>query len=473
MKKITFLMAALLVAVSSIYAQNLAIGKTTTASTEIQVASNAVDGDPDGRSRWESASEDPQWITIDLEESTAIGRVVLDWEGAYGKEYKIQVSENNADWTDIYTETNSDGGIDDITLSGTGRYIRMYGTVRGTPWGYSLYEFEVYAPIATEKDASLDDIMIDGVSVEGFASGISSYSYGLLQGTTTVPEVTVSTSNESANAVVTEANTIPGTTTIEVTSSDLSTTATYTVQFIIDTPSSAAPTPAQNEANVISVYSDNYSNNLMLNSNPYWGQTTVVTEEDLESDYALKYADLNYQGMEYTSTDVSGMEYVHLDYFTGDATELQFAVISEGPLENAYDIAANEGIVTGQWVSLNIPLTEYSTPDLTKAFQFKTVGNGTIYLDNLYFWKGTTTAVSELDSEALSIAPNPVMSILEIKGASTIDKIELFDLSGKIVMAEFPANAFSKLDVSSLAKGIYVAKITMGGVVKTQKIIKQ
>jgi hypothetical protein len=41
--------------------------------------------------------------------------------------------------------TNGDGGVDDLAgLSGTGRYVRILGTRRGTPWGYSLWEFEVY-----------------------------------------------------------------------------------------------------------------------------------------------------------------------------------------------------------------------------------------------------------------------------------------------------------------------------------------
>ena len=31
-------------------------------------------------------------------------------------------------------------------MTGTGRYIRMYGTARGTQYGYSLWEFQVFAP---------------------------------------------------------------------------------------------------------------------------------------------------------------------------------------------------------------------------------------------------------------------------------------------------------------------------------------
>ena len=59
----------------------------------------------------------------------------------------------------------------------------------------------------------------------------------------------------------------------------------------------------------------------------------------------LEYANLNYQGLEYPATDVSAMEYVHLDYYTDDATALDFFLISANPaVENAYTIS----IVTGE-----------------------------------------------------------------------------------------------------------------------------
>src|SRR5439155_12046768 len=53
----------------------------------------------------------------------------------------------------IYSTTTGDGGIDDLTgLSGSGRYVRMYGTLRATQYGYSLWEYEIYTgsgPTAT------------------------------------------------------------------------------------------------------------------------------------------------------------------------------------------------------------------------------------------------------------------------------------------------------------------------------------
>ncbi|MFI5912862.1 chitosanase [Dactylosporangium sp. NPDC051541] len=125
----------------------LSQGRPATASSEESAelgAGNAVDGD--GTSRWGSEEGvDPQWIAVDLGESHAISRVRLRWETAYGKAYEIQTSPDGQGWTTIGATTAGDGGTDELTgLSGAGRFVRMYGTARGTKWGYSLFAFEVY-----------------------------------------------------------------------------------------------------------------------------------------------------------------------------------------------------------------------------------------------------------------------------------------------------------------------------------------
>ncbi|MFD8525942.1 discoidin domain-containing protein [Streptosporangium canum] len=105
----------------------------------------AVDGNLTS-TRWASLEgSDPQWIRVDLGAVSPISRVKLFWEAAYGEAYKIQVSADAATWTTVYSTSSGDGGEDDLTgLSGSGRYVRMYGTARGTEYGYSLYEFQVF-----------------------------------------------------------------------------------------------------------------------------------------------------------------------------------------------------------------------------------------------------------------------------------------------------------------------------------------
>jgi len=125
---------------------NLALNKPVTCSSIENTGtpcSNAVDGN--SGTRWSSAFSDPQWIRVDLGSTKPITRVKLNWEAAYGKSYQIQTSNDATNWTTIYSTTTGNGGIDDLTgLSGSGRYVRVNGTVRATQYGYSLWDFEVY-----------------------------------------------------------------------------------------------------------------------------------------------------------------------------------------------------------------------------------------------------------------------------------------------------------------------------------------
>lgn len=148
----------------SITEGNLALNKVVTASSILvgYEASKAVDGST--ASRWSSVNSDPQGIYVDLGDTYTINRVLLYWEAAYGKAYKLQVSNDAANWTDIYSTTTGDGGIDDLTgLSGSGRYVRMYGTQRGTLYGYSLLEFGVYGSggVTPAPSGSIVDEMND------------------------------------------------------------------------------------------------------------------------------------------------------------------------------------------------------------------------------------------------------------------------------------------------------------------------
>lgn len=141
---LTCLLSLWLLAALPAQAQNLALGKTATASSANQAAANAVDGN--GNTRWESTSSDAQQITVDLGTVRTIDRVRLSWENAYGKDFTIQVSANSTAWTTVATVTGNATTYSDFTnLATSGRYVRMVGTARATSYGYSLYEFEVFA----------------------------------------------------------------------------------------------------------------------------------------------------------------------------------------------------------------------------------------------------------------------------------------------------------------------------------------
>ncbi|GAB6281975.1 MAG: hypothetical protein STSR0008_07190 [Ignavibacterium sp.] len=124
---------------------NLALNSSVVVSSfenEGLKGENAVDGNYS--TRWSSKFSDPQSIIIDLGTVQHFNQIKLFWENAYGKEYKIDISNDNINWNTIVYNTNGVGGVESFNIDTTARYIRIYGIKRGTEWGYSLFEIEVY-----------------------------------------------------------------------------------------------------------------------------------------------------------------------------------------------------------------------------------------------------------------------------------------------------------------------------------------
>ncbi|MBO0829753.1 MAG: discoidin domain-containing protein [Streptosporangiales bacterium] len=107
----------------------------------------AADGDL--TTRWSSCGDDGAWLQVQLPQQATLGKVVLHWETAYGKAYDIETSPDGSTWTKAASVTDGDGGTDTVYLDGApnARYVRMQGVERGTQYGFSLYEFQVY-PVA-------------------------------------------------------------------------------------------------------------------------------------------------------------------------------------------------------------------------------------------------------------------------------------------------------------------------------------
>jgi len=134
--------------------RNLAAGKPATASSEqgTNVAPHVTDPktyEDYANSYWESADSDAQWISVDL--------------GA-AKEFKIQTSTDDQNWTDVYSTSNGSSSIctDEKFATTTARYLRIIATQRAPlitgfrgrgrgaaateparPIGYVLYDFMV------------------------------------------------------------------------------------------------------------------------------------------------------------------------------------------------------------------------------------------------------------------------------------------------------------------------------------------
>ncbi|ADJ43688.1 alkaline phosphatase [Amycolatopsis mediterranei S699] len=117
---------------------------TSTTESSSYTGAKAVDGST--TTRWASAEgADPQWLRIDLGQSASIHRVVLNWEAAYAKKYRIEVSDDGTSFTTAATVDTGDGKIDDLGgLTARGRFVRFVGLTRATSYGYSFWEMQVF-----------------------------------------------------------------------------------------------------------------------------------------------------------------------------------------------------------------------------------------------------------------------------------------------------------------------------------------
>ncbi len=125
---------------------NMAFGKKAYASSVSKDAgdANAV-SDGNTGSRWSSNYSDNEWVYIDLGEPKEMSTIIINWESAHAKAYKLQVSDDAQNWKDIYETADGKGGMDQINFSSiVARYIKMQGIKRALNWGYSIYEMEVY-----------------------------------------------------------------------------------------------------------------------------------------------------------------------------------------------------------------------------------------------------------------------------------------------------------------------------------------
>ncbi|TCB98046.1 penicillin acylase family protein [Micromonospora zingiberis] len=125
---------------------NLAVGRPVTASSSQlgNGAARAVDGDLG--TRWASSWSDNQWIRVDLGSVRQVGRVVLAWEAAYARSYRVEVSTDGTTWRPVWSTTAGDGGTDVLAFAPQqARYVRMYGLTRGSSYGFSLWELSAYA----------------------------------------------------------------------------------------------------------------------------------------------------------------------------------------------------------------------------------------------------------------------------------------------------------------------------------------
>lgn len=193
-------------------------------------------------------------------------------------------------------------------------------------------------------------------------------------------------------------------------------TSSYTEEFeVVEIlqPLQAAPKqPIRSASDVISIFSDNYENIANTNFYPNWNQTTTFNQMDIDGDHIIQYGNLNYQGIEFgASVDASSMEFLHLDVWT--ANENMALDISPISIASGEKLVRKE-LIAGEWNSYDIPLSEFTSQGLSMndihQIKFDGIpGGGTIFIDNLYFYKS-----SSVPTAPQTAAPTPTLAAANV-----------------------------------------------------------
>ena len=169
-------------------------------------------------------------------------------------------------------------------------------------------------------------------------------------------------------------------------------TTDFEVTEILAPIASAIAPSARNDEDVISIFSDVYTDVAGSNFYPNWGQNTIYTAFDLNGDAMLQYSNLNYQGIDIGSEiDASAMEILHLDIWTPDAASIDIFPLPNG-VAPADERFVTKNLTVNGWTTINIPMADFTDQGLPvdKLKQFKFVGSGTVFIDNIYFYKAPT-----------------------------------------------------------------------------------
>ena len=168
MKKLSLLICALTCAGMISYADpvevfdvNFALSSNGAVATAKSGNNPAEANDGNAGTRWWSATDaemtdeqkNDQWWQVDLGQARIFNTIQILWEGAWGKSFDIQISNDGNAWTTVKS-------IVDQTIAGpfpyaqtitledkkTAQYVRFQGVARGTQYAYSFWEFKVYLP---------------------------------------------------------------------------------------------------------------------------------------------------------------------------------------------------------------------------------------------------------------------------------------------------------------------------------------
>lgn len=201
------------------------------------------------------------------------------------------------------------------------------------------------------------------------------------------------------------------------------------------TPSVAAPTPTAAQANVISLFSNTYTNVGVDTWLTNWSAGNTSTLQIAGNDTRL-YSNLNFVGIETTGANLINancMTHFNIDIYTPNMTQFRVKLVDWGA-NGIYQGTPNDDTeaelsytpTLNGWNTYNIPLSNFASGGLVNKAHIAQIilsgnpaGNGVLYVDNIYFSKSNLQSNNVSICNGQSYTINPIgMTSFTVQGGS-------------------------------------------------------
>ncbi len=251
-----------------------------------------------------------------------------------------------------------------------------------------------------------------------------------------------------------------------------------------DEPMQPAPTPTRLAENVISMFSDAYTDVAVDTWRTEWSAADLEDIE-IQGNPTKKYTNLNFVGAETIASPINltdaGMTHLHINYWTPNMDTVRVKLVDFGMdgFGGGNDTEAEPIFMTtkNEWVTLEIPLEDFAGMAQTDISQFilsgLPAGAGTLYIDNVYFYKDIPDGTNTPEVGLLEAYPNPVGEMVNIVAPARMNELTLYNFSGQVVGNWAPNAEQFDVPMSKLPAGNYVALVSTDEGLMTIKLVKQ
>ncbi|MEN9987899.1 MAG: hypothetical protein RLZZ585_938 [Bacteroidota bacterium] len=252
----------------------------------------------------------------------------------------------------------------------------------------------------------------------------------------------------------------------------------------LGTPMTPAPDPNFAAVDVISMFSNVYTDVPVNTWQTAWSQGTL-NDIQIQGNDTKKYTGLNFVGVETTGSNilnVSNMTHLYLNVWTPNMTEFRVKLVDfgndlsyAGGDDTEHELTFNP--ILESWITLDIPLTNFvnlaSNNHIAQLiFSGNPSGSGVVYVDNVLF-HNVVTGIETIQANEMKLYPNPVQNELSIANSENLATIQILSLTGDIILVQKDMTT-ATLDVSQLENGLYVCVLkTINGEILQSKFIKE